>query len=411
MKRLAGLPALAGILLYAAAAHAGFTETLPAGTFIIDSSFIMADVSGAWDNDGNLGPIIQPDQRYEPTTGELLGTLAPQVQAKTQIWANVIQYGVLDSLTAVIGIPIFVKSTVNPNFQWTPGDVIAQYGRRFETVDDFWAYASGYGQPEVTDWEGNYFVVSDIILGGRYRFTDLVSWFRRNKLAGALTFYGAVPTGTVPDPEEVVSMGTATWNLHFQGELGIHVSADYTVHGLDDRLTLGVDGFYEVFFKHTYDTPTGNKHKILLIGQDELAGPTYTIDPGDFYGVALQADVVPWKGPALATWLSSRSVEKAEKFPPLLTLTFRYTYTRFGQTEWEGGGWWDSDWWEYEDKEEIWQPGYKNILTFIGTVSLLRLGVPLQLYGGYRNQTWIPGKNFRAANVITAGLRLPLKFW
>jgi len=411
MRKLAGLAGFLWILLFASTTHAGFTETLPQGTFILDSSFIMATVSGAWDNDGNLGPIIQPDQRYEPTTGELLGTLAPQVQADTQIWANVIQYGILDSLTAVVGIPVFVKSSVKPNFEWTPGDVIAQYGRRFDTVDDFWGFASGFGQPEVTDWEGNYFVVSDIILGGRYRFTDPFSWFRRNKLAGALTVYGSVPTGTEPDPEEVVSMGTATWNLHFQGELGFHLSADYVVHGLDDRLTLGVDGFYEFFFKHEYDTPKGTKHRILLIGQDELAGCTYTIDPGNFYGVAFQMDVVPWKGPALASWLSSRDAEKAEKFPPLLTLTFRYTHTRFGQTRWEGAGWWASDWWEYDDKEEIWQPGYKNILTGIVTVSLLRLGVPLQVYGGYRNQTWIPGKNFRAANVITAGFRLPLKFW
>jgi hypothetical protein len=407
MKKLAGLTGLVGILLFAACAHAGFTETVPKGTFIIDSSFLIADVTGAWDNEGNLGPIIQPDQRYEPTTGELLGTLAPQVEASQQIWANVIQYGIVDSLTAVVGIPLFIKSTVNPNFQWTPGDIIAQYGRRFETIDDFWAYASGYGQPEVTDWEGNYAVLSDIVLGGRYRFTDWFSWCIEHGLAGALTVYGAVPTGREPDPEEVVSVGTATWNLHFQGDIGFHLGADKKFGSLDDRLTLGVDGFYEMFLKHEYDTPTGTIHRILLIDQDKEAGTTYTIDPGDFYGISFQADFVPWKGPAVATWLSSRDVEKAEKFPPLLTLTFRYTYTRFGQTDWES----NSALWDWDDKEEVWGPGYKNILTGLVTVSLLRVGVPLQLYGGYRNQTWIPGKNFRAANVITSGFRLPLKFW
>ena len=29
----------------------------------------------------------------------------------------------------------------------------------------------------------------------------------------------------------------------------------------------------------------------------------------------------------------------------------------------------------------------------------------------YRNQTWLPGKNFRAGNVLTTGFRIPLKFW
>ena len=87
----------------------------------------------------------------------------------------------------------------------------------------------------------------------------------------------------------------------------------------------------------------------------------------------------------------------------------RYTHTRFGQTDWETP--YQDSYWEWEDKEEVWQPGYKNIVTGLATISLLRLGVPLQVYGGYRNQSWIPGKNFRAANVFTAGLRVPLKFW
>ncbi len=407
MKKLAGLIAILGFLLFAACAHAGFTETLPKGTFIIDSSLIIANVTGAWDDDGNMGPIIQPDQRYEPTTGELLGTLAPQVEASHQVWVNVIQYGILDSLTAVVGIPLVLKTTVQPNFEWTPGDVIAQYGRRFETADDFWSYASGYGQPELTDWEGNYGVLSDIILGTRYRFTDWFSWCKQNGLASALTVYGAVPTGSEPDPENPLSVGTTMWNMHFQGDIGFHLGIDKTFSSLDDRLIIGLDLFYEIFLKHEYVTPTGTVHRIMLIDQDQEAGSTYTIDPGNFYGAALQLDFVPWKGPALATWLSSRDKAKAEKFPPILTFTFRYTFTRIGQTDWES----NSELWNGDDKEEVYGPGYKNILTFMATVSLLRVGVPLQLYGGYRNQSWIPGKNFRAANVITAGFRLPLKFW
>ena len=406
-KKKAGAIALFLTLLSASQLYAGFTETVPQGMFIIDESIILSEVSGAWDNEGNLGPIIKGDQRYEPTTGELLGTLTPNVEAKFNILVNMLQFGILDSLTAVMAIPVVLSSEVQPNFTWEPGDVIAQYGRRFETIDDFWAYASGYGQPEITDWSGNEGVLADIVLGMRHRFTDWFPWFRNHGLAGALTIYGALPTGTVPDPEEIVAAGTATWNLHFQGELGFHGSVDYLLPYLDDRVTLGVDVFYEMFFKKEYTTPTGTIHKILLIDQHLEAGDTYTVNPGNFVGVSAQVDIVPYKGPALATWLSGGSKEKAEKLPPLFTFTFRYTYTHIGQSDWQS----NSALWDWEDKEEIWQPGYKNILTFLGTVSLFRLGVPLQIYGGYRNQNWIPGKNFRAASVATAGFRVPLKFW
>ena len=35
----------------------------------------------------------------------------------------------------------------------------------------------------------------------------------------------------------------------------------------------------------------------------------------------------------------------------------------------------------------------------------------IQLTLGYRNQSWIPGKNARAADVISSGIRVPMKFW
>jgi len=404
---LAGALCLLGILFSITPVHAGFTETVPKGMFILEEAFLHSEVKNAWDDEGNLGPIIKPDQRYEPTTGELLGTLAPNVEAKFNILVTMIQYGILDSLTAVLAIPVFLSAEVSPNFDWEPGDIIAQYGRRFETIDDFWAYASGYGQPEVTAWKGNQGALSDIVLGARYRFTDLFSWFREHGLAGALTIYGALPTGNVPDSEEVVAAGTSTWNLHFQGELGFHGSVDYIIPHLDDRVTFGLDAFYEMFFRHEYKTPTGTIHKILLIDQHMEAGDTYSVKPGNFAGVSTQFDIVPYKGPALATWLSGRSVQKAKKLPPIFTVTLRYTFTSFAQSDWQS----ESPLWDWEDKEEIWQPGYKNILTFLGTVSLFRLGIPLQIYGGYRNQNWLPGKNYRAASVATAGIRIPLKFW
>jgi hypothetical protein len=322
---------------------------------------------------------------------------------------NLLTYGILDSWTMLVAFPVVLKTSVDPKFGWEPGDDTNEWGV-FETVDHFWEWAAGYGQPEIKAWEGNHSVLSDIVLGTRVRFTDWISpWFNKQGLAGALTLYGAIPTGRPPDPEEAVSAGTSTWSLHFQGEIGFHLSADYTMRFLDNRINLGADIFYEIFMPREYKAALGTLHPVLLKDENLEAGDTYIIDPGDFIGVSGQIDLVPFKGPTWATWLSKGSLERAKNFPPLLTLTFRFTHTRFGQTDWQTP-YTRSDW-EWDDKEEIWQPGHKNILTGLATLSLFRMGLPLQLYGGYRNQSWLPGKNFRAANAFSAGARVALKFW
>lgn len=411
MRRFAWCFVLLGMMMLCPAiAQAGFTETLPKGTFMVEATYIYTEVKNAWNKEGKLGPIIEPMERFEITTGELLGTLVPEVEASYDILVNLLQYGVLDNWTMVIGIPVVLHTKVDPKFGWIPGDDTAQWGV-FETVDTFWKWAAKYGQPAITKWEGNDGVLSDIVLATRLRFTDWISqWFEKHGLAGALTVYGALPTGALPDPEEVVIAGTSSWNLHFQGEIGIHLSADYTLKSLENRVTLGVDVFHEIFLAHEYEAAKGTKNPVILKDEvKEVGGPTYKIDPGDFTGVSGQIDVVPFYGPTWATWLSKQSIERASEFPPLLTLSFRFTHTHLGQTDWQTS--YPGSWWEWEDKEEIWQPGYKNILTMQATVSLFRMGIPLQVYGGYRNQSWIPGKNYRAANVTSIGFRFPLKFW
>lgn len=398
------------ILIFPSYSLAGFTETLPKGTFFIEESYIHAEVGNAWTNEGKLGPIIEVMERYEVTTGEQLGILVPNVTASHDILVSLLQYGILDNWTLVLAIPVVLQTKVDPAFGWAAGDDTKEWGP-FDTIDMFWEWADKYGQPAIVKWEGNDGVLSDIVLATRLRFTDWISpWFNKVGLAAAVTAYGAIPTGSPPEHEEVVSAGTSTWSLHFQGEIGVHASADYTFRFLDDRLTLGADFFHEIFLPHEYNAAVGTVHPVILKDEVlEVGAPKYKIDPGDFSGVSGQIDVVPFKGPTWATWLSGRSIERARKLPPLLTLTFRYTYTRFGKTDWQTE--YDGSHWEWDDKEEIWQPGYKNILTGIVTISLLRMGIPLQVYGGYRNQSWIPGKNFRAANAYTMGFRFPLKFW
>jgi hypothetical protein len=130
------------------------------------------------------------------------------------------------------------------------------------------------------------------------------------------------------------------------------------------------------------------------------------VDGGDFIGFSVQADVTPVKGPALATWLSDHSKTKAEGMPPLWTISLRYTFDYLEQSIWAS----NSDIWDW-DREKIWAPGYKNILSAKMQFSFLRLGVPLQVYAVYRTLGLIPGKNTRAAEVVSAGIQVPLKFW
>ena len=405
MRTLVALTvALTGLLLFCGTLHAGFTETLPKGAFLLEESFMQATLDDAWNNDGELGPIIEELERYEPG-GSLQGIIRPEVEAQYGILVNLLQYGILDNLTVALAVPVVLYTKVKPNLQWEEGDYQWGLGRSY-SEQDFWEWAESMGQPRPGNWTGNEGSITDIIIGLRYRFTDTFSWFQRNEVACAVSLIGALPTGTPPDPEEVVAAGTTVWNLHFQGELGFHLSVDkFFKERFDGRLTLGLDLFYEALFEHEYDTSEGTRHPLLL-NYKPYVGETYTIDPGDFLGASFQIDVVPWKGPARATWLTKGDAEAAAGLPPILTLIFRYSFTTLGQSDWTS----DSELWDWNN-EKYWRPGYKNALQFLVQVSLLRVGVPLQLYGGYRNQEWIPGKNFRAASVISAGIRIPLKFW
>jgi hypothetical protein len=217
---------------------------------------------------------------------------------------------------------------------------------------------------------------------------------------------GALPTGRQADPEEIATTGTTMWDLHSQGELAFHLSADWKLGGpLAGRLGFGLDLFYEILFEHEYTTATGSRHPLLL-SYAGYVGETYRLDPGDFCGLALELEAIAWQGPSLATWISGGDAAKAEALPPLLTLTLRYTYTHLGQSDWTSR----SAIWDWE-REKLWLPGEKNTLWGRIKISLLRLGVPVQLYFAYRNQSWLGGQNSRAADVFTGGLILPAQFW
>ena len=391
-------------LLLSRTAHAGFTETLPEGAFMLDVSYNHSWLNKAYDNDGNAGPLIDKLKRYEPGGG-LQGILTPNARVQYSILIPQLQYGILEDLSVGVGVPVVLFTKVEPRFEWEEGDYQPQLGRTYNE-EDFWKFAESMGQPRPGDWTGNRGKLSDIFLGARYRWTHRIGWFRRVGLASSMMIMGAMPTGSQKDPEEVVAAGTTMWDLHSQGELNFHLAVDKTFEeALDGRLILGLDCFYEILFPHSYKTPEGEKHPLLL-NQKLFVGDTYTIDPGDFSGFSLQTDVVPVKGPAWGTWITKGDAKKAKELPPLLTLSLRYTFIHLQQSDWGS----DSDLWDW-DQEKLWRPGYKNMLTGAVMFSFLRLGAPLQIYASYRSLSLIPGKNCRAADVLTGGIRVPVKFW
>ena len=389
--------------LAARPARAGFTETLPKGVVLIDASYVLSTLDSGYDDHGKRGALIEEVDRYEPGGGKQ-GTLIPRPTVRFDILIAQLQVGVLDDLSFGIGVPIVLKTRVDPRLGWEPGDYQWTMGRPY-SEGDFWQWAGSMGQPKPTTWEGNKGVLGDIVLAARYRYTDAIPWFRDHGLALSVFAFGAVPTGRQADPEEVLAVGTTTWDLNAQGDLGLHVSADKSFKKeLDDRLVLGVDAYYEAFLPHRYRTPTGRKNPLLLT-YAPYVGKHYTLDPGDFLGASFQTDVVAWRGPALRTWIVKKDAAKAAKLPPILVFSFRYTFNYMFQSDWKS----DSPLWDY-DRERLWRPGYKNILTGKVSLNLLRLGVPLIPYAAYRNLTWIPGKNSRAVDTWMAGVQVPLKF-
>ncbi len=400
--RLAALLA-AGLLAAAPEARAGRpTETLPAETFLVDVAYLHSFLKNAYGDAGERTQLLDKLYRYEPGGG-LQGIIIPDAEVTYQILLAKLQYGVLDCLSVGLGVPVVLRTTVEPRLSWVPGDYMWWLGRAY-TEADFWEWAQSMGQPRPGTWVGNRGVLADLVLGLRWRFSDHLPALGAEGVGLALMLQGALPTGQKKDPEEIVSTGTTSWDLHFQGELGLHLAADWRPPALDGRLTVGLDLFYEALFEHTYDAPTGRKHPLIL----DLApyvGRTYRLDPGDFLGFQLTAEVVAWRGPVLETWLSER-VEDPDGLPPLLSLTVGYAFTWLFQSDWES----ESELWDWT-QEKLWRPGYKNRLTAELVLSLLRLGVPVQLTASYANLSWIPGRNSRATDTVSVGLRGPFKLF
>jgi hypothetical protein len=389
-----------------ALAFAMETQVLPQGAIMLDVGYLRTSLDKQWSGDRKPLALIDEMPRYEPGGG-LQGILRARPVAEFDFLLVQALYGVTDSLSVGVNVPILMRSTISTNLSWQPGDYQPQLGRAY-SLEDFWSWAESMGQPRVADRAvDTRFRLADLVLGAKYLLPRF-EWMKANAFRWSVQLNVALPTGTNADPEEAVSVGTNLWELHAAGDVELHLAADkhffVDEHGVY-RLNVGADVFYAFFRPRQYQGGRGLKNP-LLNNNAFYVGDTYWIDPGDWLAGTLSVDVAPFLGPTRASIVSGNSLEKAHALPPMLTLTASYTYVGTFQSDWQSG----SKLWDW-DREKLWQPGEKNIFKVTGTVSFLRLGVPLQVYASYRSQDIIPGRFTRPANVFTGGVRAVMKFW
>lgn len=389
--------------LWSTSAWAGNTTVLPKGAFVLDEAVVEADTEVQWSNNRKPMTLLEGIDRYEPGGG-LQGTITAKPFVRYRFITSQIFYGLTDTITLAIGIPLVTSTSIAPHLGWTPGDYQSSLGRKY-SEDDFWQWAKSMGQPKPAAFEGNHYTVADIVVGARWRLPDFAV-LQALGMHAAVAAQVALPTGTTADPEDLVAAGTTVWDLNNYGDAELHLALDKPVR-IDgvQRVNLALD-FYGAWLRpRTFQSPTGVKNPLLMTFRSYI-GETYELDPGDFLGALAFVEVAAILGPTWATRVSSGSLEKAQNLPALLTLVGGFNYIHVTQTRFKS----DSAIWDW-DRNKIWQPGDKNTVRLGAEVSLLRMGLPLQFYVQHRNQEWVPGKNTRASNSTTAGLRLILKFW
>lgn len=393
LPRMWALAAL-GVALAAGPAFAGLADTLPQGLMIIETSYINRVTESRFGNGGEEGDLVEPIDRYD-VTGEFQGQITVPGKFSADIWLTKVAVGITDRLTVAAVFPVFLERRVELNLGWVQGDPLPT--NDFEPFDreDFWEWAESLGQSEPGDFIDDTFEKGDIILAAFYNF-----WRSEDLRMTAFGFWNT-GSGSSAAAEEVGSVGTSFFELDAIGDLGIHILADYVPpYPVLDRLTFSLEGFYETFFEHEKHAGTGRKHPLLL-NDAPFTGPKIRIDPGDFYGWAAQLGIKLWEGPTSPTWLTRANPALQESLPPVLTvdakLTNLFSFDDDYQTR---SPQYDRDL-EFENQAQI-----KWNWAFTLRASLLRFGIPLDVYGQYFDQSLFPGRNFRPATGYEIGVRL-----
>lgn len=409
LRRLAALLAMAALTLFAVAlptpARAGTTDTLPANTFLLDFGYIIALTDKQFDKDRKAISLLEPVERYE-AGGGLQGVLTARPEVDMRMFVSQILYGVTERWTVAIGIPVAIRTSIKTNLGWTPGDYNSTLGRPY-SEQDFWEWAGSMGQGKPREvWQGNRWTMADMVVGSRY-LLPASGWMDANNIRWSLMVQAALPTGRDVDPEELVDLGTTAWYLHNYGDLEVHLAADwrYKDEGGIDRFTVGVEAWYAWLRTRTYKTATGSKNPLLMT-YAPYVGATYSVDGGDWQAARLSLDWVPFLGPTFGTWMTKGSLEAAKRFPGMLSIGAMVDYIHLMPTVWSSR----YPIWSL-DQGRYWGEGDKFAFSATVTLSLLRVGAPLQFYVRQRSLDIIPGRNMRPANATTFGVRLLAKFW
>lgn len=399
------MTALTCVVASPRAAHAGLGDTLPRSMFLLDTSYVYATTNSQFDKNGKRMSLLPDTERYE-AGGGLQGIIRAKPELVQKMFVVQLLYGITDRLTFGIANPISLSTTITANLGWVPGDYQPSLGRPY-SEQDFWQWAKSMGQDKpAARAVSNVNAWGDTVVVLRYRL-PVSDWMAEQNLSLGVTLQGALPTGREKDPENLLEIGNTSWWLNNYGDAELHLAADWRPWWTGDvsRLTVSGEVYYAWMRTRTYVTPKGTKHPLLLT-QAPYVGETYQINGGDWQVGRVQLEWVPFIGPTFGTWLAGGSVEKAEKFPPLLTLMVQYTFVNLQPSIYRS----DYAIWSV-DQAEFWGKGYKHIFAAQATVSLLRLGAPMMLYVRGRALDLVAGKNMRPANAVMAGMKLLLKFW
>lgn len=387
-------------------ASADDTQVLPRGVFMLDVQYSHSYLDKEWDDARQAQPLLADMVRYEPGGG-IQGILSARPVVQFDILISQLFYGLTDQLTIGVVVPLVLRTRIDANLSWQSGDYMSQLGRPY-SEEDFWQWAESMGQPRPADhWVGNRGALADILLGARLSLPRS-EWMKRNGIVAAATLSLAVPTGSNADAEELIAAGTNGWDLHSYGDAEAHLAAKkslWTDGNGFERLSIGADLFYAWLRPRTFVTPQGTRNPLLLSYQPYV-GDTFVVDGGDWLAGTVALDAALITGPTWSTRVSGHSLERAQVLPPLLSLNASYSYIATGQTWWQS----DSALWNW-DREKHWRPGDKNVFRAALTLSLMRVGVPVQVYGNWRSQELIPGRNTRPSSVLGGGVRMLGKFW
>ncbi len=230
------------------------TKVLPKGVRNVDIKVVNSEISEQTNNKGVPEPLAKPitqDLTFEKAAKEekdaikriklkgflrerglsdddSLGQYTGDVQGQVTVVAPIISYGITESLTLAIAVPIYRASTaVSVGFQPSGTgqrflELLAEpysneiqeahvVGRKLNNaVDVLNEKLVNDGYEPIQNWSGS--GIGDMTLAAKYRF------FEAKRIASATTFGVTAPSGKKDDPDSLtdVGFGDGSWDTFAQ---------------------------------------------------------------------------------------------------------------------------------------------------------------------------------------------------